>query len=82
MKTIIKITKQEAIDAYRSLNGMDKNAVIEIEEEVLPKFYPGTQYLSGISSAQCTVCGDFLGNAIHNCRGYKITANLPITNKG
>jgi len=75
MRTIIKITKQEAIDAWKAFNNYHKDSdiIVEIEEETMPKYHVGSQYLSGIQQTQCSTCGEFIGNGIHNCRGYKVT---------
>ena len=49
MKKIIRITKQEAIEAWRRENKEDnKEVIIEIEEpQDAGRFWHGTQYLTG-----------------------------------
>lgn len=65
MRTIIKITKQEAVDAWRSINNYqnDKELIIEIEENTnFPKYYTETQYLVGngtVPLPSCPLCGKY-----------------------
>lgn len=70
MRTIIKITKQEAIDAWKLMNNYqnDKEIIVEIEENNnfsvvnFPKYYTGTQYLvgnGGVHLPSCPLCGKY-----------------------
>lgn len=68
MKTIIKITKQEAIEAWKLVNAdmirniLESNIEVEIEENILPKFYTGTQYIVGNGTTplpSCPLCGKY-----------------------
>ncbi len=44
MKTIIQITTQEAIDAYKKLNKIDsKDVGIEIKDDFYPPMFIGSQ---------------------------------------
>lgn len=84
MKTIIKITKQEAIDAWKSMNNYqnDKEIIIEIEENhlhytedlVFPKLKPLT--VTSTSGEWCQACGawrQYGQQDNHYCTGYKVT---------
>ena len=69
MKTIIKITEKEAIDAFKESQGWsnDKEITVEIERN----FFTYTPSMP--IANQCLVCGEYTGNTVHNCKGYKIT---------
>ena len=58
MKTIIKITKQEAIDAFKKQQGWsnDKEIIIEIEDNhICPTFIGGNMPLISC----CPLCGKY-----------------------
>lgn len=63
MRTIIKITKQEAIEAYIKYTKLHPDSIIEIEENAkFPTYYTGTQYLvgnGGLPLPSCPLCGKY-----------------------
>lgn len=71
MKTIIKITKQEALDAWKDINYdkvKGKDIIVEIEESFTSTIrYAFNPTIPAVN--QCVLCGEYTGNAIHHCRG-------------
>lgn len=78
MKTIIKITKQEAIDAWRSMNNYqnDKELIIEIEENIEHPTTPLFNQPLTLGGEWCKACGawrQYGQQDNHYCTGYKVT---------
>lgn len=80
MKKIIKITKQEAIDAFRSKNELDLDTIIEIEEEnkFLVDYSKNTALPmpSNVNGEWCPACGawkQYGTSDTHYCTDYKVT---------
>ena len=80
MRKIIKITKQEAIEAWKDVNYekvRDKDVVVEIEEtQTIDRgFYPpfavgGQTLLTGGITTTCITCKQSISNGVHHCPGY------------
>lgn len=86
MKTIIKITKQEAIDAWKAQNNYqnDKEIIIEIEENTIKyidfpspnRLIPLTSQGTATQGEWCPACGAWKQYGMqdnHYCTGYKVT---------
>ena len=72
MKTIIKITKQEALDAWKDINYdkvKGKDIIVEIEESFTSTIrYAFNPTIPAVN--QCLVCKQYVGNLIaHVCGG-------------
>lgn len=74
MKTIIRITKQEAIDAWKAQNSYqnDKEIIVEIEENNI--HYTGIPFQTGLTPLtsiqpgnRCTKCGGVYYTSYHVC---------------
>lgn len=75
MKTMIKITKQEAIDAWKMMNShiaVGEDTTVEIEEMSIG-IGSFTYNPTVLTTNQCPMCGECIGNAIHQCKGYRTT---------
>ena len=80
MKTIIKITKQEAIDAWKEQNkhiSMGEDTTVEIEDMSMGT-YSFTPTIPPVN--QCLVCKQYVGNlTAHICGGPRQLPNAMYT---
>lgn len=77
MKTIIKITKQEAIDAWKDMNShivVGEDTTVEIEDMSIGTGSFTSTTSTGIGT-YCIGCGEYIpyGSTHAACRGYKTT---------
>lgn len=81
MKTIIKITKQEAIDAWKEQNkhiSMGEDTTVEIEEGFTSINSYAYNPIPPVN--QCLVCKQYVGNLIaHVCGGSTQPPNAMYT---